>query len=192
MNTFNIYLTGVGGQGIGLISEVLLRAADYAGFGVKSVDTHGLAQRGGAVISQIRMGSKVYAPLIPAGKADLAVSLERHEALRAVDAALKNNGDLIYYDTVWQPLAVRLGQAEEVSVKMIEDCCMKRGITVTRVHDETLIDVRMQNMVVLAGICKRRLIPGIDVDHYRQAMDDLMAGRMLEENFRVFENRIKG
>ena len=53
MKKFNIYLTGVGGQGIGLISEILLRAADYAGFNVKSVDTHGLAQRGGIVVSQI-------------------------------------------------------------------------------------------------------------------------------------------
>ena len=76
MKTFNVYLTGVGGQGIGLISEAVLRAADHAGHRVKSVDTHGLAQRGGIVVSQIRMGDSVYSPLIPEGQADLAISLE--------------------------------------------------------------------------------------------------------------------
>ena len=44
MKTFNIYMVGVGGQGIGLLSEVLMRAADHAGFVLKAVDTHGLAE----------------------------------------------------------------------------------------------------------------------------------------------------
>ena len=115
MKTFNVYLTGVGGQGIGLISEIILRAADLAGRSVKSVDTHGLAQRGGIVVSQIRMGDTVYSPLIPAGKADLVISLERHEALRAASKMLKTKGCLIYYNTVWQPLSVRLNTAPEVA-----------------------------------------------------------------------------
>ncbi|MBW2538534.1 MAG: 2-oxoacid:acceptor oxidoreductase family protein, partial [Deltaproteobacteria bacterium] len=54
MNSFNVYMTGVGGQGIGLLSEILLRAADHAGHTVKGVDTHGLAQRGGIVVSSLR------------------------------------------------------------------------------------------------------------------------------------------
>ena len=56
----NIYLIGVGGQGIGLLSEVLIRAADHAGFGVTGVDTHGLAQRGGIVVSQIKIGDTIH------------------------------------------------------------------------------------------------------------------------------------
>jgi indolepyruvate ferredoxin oxidoreductase beta subunit len=84
MNIFNIYLSGVGGQGIGLLSEIILRAADHAGHAAKAVDTHGLAQRGGIVVSQIRLGASAHSPLIPAGQADLAIGLERHEALRAM------------------------------------------------------------------------------------------------------------
>jgi pyruvate/2-oxoacid:ferredoxin oxidoreductase beta subunit len=64
MKAFNVYLTGVGGQGIGLIGEIILRAADHGGHPVKSVDTHGLAQRGGIVVSQIRFGENVFSPLI--------------------------------------------------------------------------------------------------------------------------------
>jgi indolepyruvate ferredoxin oxidoreductase beta subunit len=186
MRAFNIHLTGVGGQGIGLISEAILRAADHAGHAVKSVDTHGLAQRGGIVVSQIRMGDAVFSPLIPAGQADLAISLERHEALRAAGTMVKDNGCLIFYNTVWQPLSVRLNEREEVSEKDVDSLCQARGIEVISVFRHDLADIRMQNMVVLGEICRRRLIPGIERKHYENAMADLMAGSMLKENMTVF------
>jgi indolepyruvate ferredoxin oxidoreductase, beta subunit len=186
MKPFNIYLTGVGGQGIGLISETILRAVDHGGHRVKSVDTHGLAQRGGIVVSQIRMGDAVFSPLIPDGQADLVASLERHEALRAAGTMLKRKGVLIYYNTVWQPLSVRLNERSEVSQTDIHSLCKNRGIKVISVFRDHLTDIRMQNMVVLAEICKRGLIPGIQQEHYEKAMADLMAGTMLEKNMAVF------
>lgn len=182
MKAFNIYLTGVGGQGIGLLSEILLRAADHAGFPVKGVDTHGLAQRGGIVVSQIRMGSEVHSPLIRQGKADLVVALERHEAFRGITAYLKDGGNAIYYDAVWQPLPVRLNQASEVDNDTIVTHCRQRNIQLIRVLKPDLADARMQNMAVLAGIHQNRLIPGISLAHYKTAMSDLMEGAMLEKN----------
>jgi len=191
-NQFSIYLTGVGGQGIGLISEIILRAADHAGHQVKGVDTHGLAQRGGIVVSQIRIGNKVYTPLIPRGQADLVVALERHEALRAVTGALKNGGTLVYYNTVWQPLPVRLNQDEEVSEETISRVCNNRRIKEYKVSTPDLDDPRMQNIVVLSVIDQQALIPDIETGHYKAAMDDLMAGAMLEQNMRLFIKNIKG
>jgi indolepyruvate ferredoxin oxidoreductase beta subunit len=191
MKAFNIYLTGVGGQGIGLISETILRAADHAGHPVKSVDTHGLAQRGGIVVSHIRIGGDVFSPLIPAGKADLSVSLERHEALRAAGTMLKDNGCLVYYDTVWQPLPVRLNEAAEASEDDIRVLCGSRGIRVIPLFQADLPDVRMQNMAVLAEIHRHGLIPDIALADYRSAMVDLMAGAMLEKNQELFENRLR-
>jgi len=179
---FNIYLTGVGGQGIGLLSEILLRAADHAGFPVKGVDTHGLAQRGGIVVSQIRIGSDVHSPLIRQGEADLVVALERHEAFRGIIAFLKDGAAAIYYDAVWQPLPVRLNQAAEVDNDTILAHCSKRNIQVFRILKPGLSDARMQNMAVLAGIHQNHLIPGIALDHYSNAMSDLMEGPMLEKN----------
>lgn len=190
MKDFSIYLTGVGGQGIGLISELILRAADHGGHRVKSVDTHGLAQRGGIVVSQIRIGDNVFSPLIPFGQADLAISLERHEALRAAGTVLKRNGCLIYYNTVWQPLPVRLNQAAEVTENDIQDICRERGIQVVSVFHEGLPDIRMQNTAVLSEIHGRRLIPGIDRKHYQAAMADLMSGAMLKENRELFDRRL--
>ncbi len=191
-NQFSIYLTGVGGQGIGLISEIILRAADHAGHQVKGVDTHGLAQRGGIVVSQIRIGKKVHTPLIPRGQADLVVALERHEALRAVTGALKNGGSLVYYNTVWQPLPVRLNQDKEVSEEMVSRACGNRRIKEYKVSTPDLDDPRMQNIVVLAVIDQKTLIPGIETGHYTAAMKDLMAGAMLEQNMRLFIKNIKG
>jgi indolepyruvate ferredoxin oxidoreductase beta subunit len=186
MTPFNIHLTGVGGQGIGLISETILRAADHAGHPVKSVDTHGLAQRGGMVVSQIRMGDFVCSPLIPHRQADLAISLERHEALRAAGTMLKEGGVLIYYNTIWQPLSVRLKERTEISQQDIHWLCQTRGIEVISVFRDDLADSRMQNMVVLAEICRRGMIPGIQRIHYEKAMDDLMTGTMLEKNMAIF------
>ena len=189
MKKFNIYLTGVGGQGIGLISEILLRAADYAGLNVKSVDTHGLAQRGGIVVSQIRIGKTIYTPLIPAGESNLVVALERHEALRGMSIALKDGGILIYYNTVWQPLDVRLKNADEVTEDMISHECQKRDIKEIRVFEPKLKDIRMQNVVVLADIARLKLVPGINHENYLEAMMDLMEGKKLEDNLKLFNSK---
>jgi indolepyruvate ferredoxin oxidoreductase beta subunit len=187
MKAFNIYLAGVGGQGIGLLSEILLRGADHAGLKVKGVDTHGLAQRGGVVVSQLRLGSRVYSPLIFQNEADLVVALEHHEALRGANAALKDGGTLIYYNTAWQPLEVRLNLAEPVSGALISKECQKRNIREISVFKADLKDARMQNIVLLANIDKYSLIPGVKKEHYIQAMDDLLQGRLLETNIELFE-----
>lgn len=187
MQPFNIYLIGVGGQGIGLLSETILRAADHAGLKVKGVDTHGLAQRGGIVVSRLRIGERAHSPLIPAGRADLVIALERHEALRALGGILKKGGTLIYYDAVWQPLAVRLGQAPEATGGDILAAAERRGVTAVRVYRDGLADARMQNIVLLAHLNGRRLVPGVDGGHYRRALDDLMSGELLAENLALFE-----
>lgn len=187
MKSFNIYLTGVGGQGIGLLSEILLRSADHAGLKVKAVDTHGLAQRGGVVISHLRFGEKVFSPLILKNQADLVIALERHEALRGLNSALKDNGTLIYYDTAWQPLEVRINSADPVTKEMIQRICRKRNIRDLPIFKADLKDARMQNMVVLANIERNKLIPGIKKEHYDEAMKDLMQGTMLKTNLKLFE-----
>ena len=186
MQPFNIYLCGVGGQGIGLLSEILLRASDYAGYCAKAVDTHGLAQRGGTVISQIRLGEVVHTPLIPERTADLVVALERHEALRAMQTALRDQGTLIYYDTVLQPLGVRLGTESETSTDMINKACAQRGISVYGVARADIPDTRMENIIVLSRIHRQRLIPHLKVEHFLRAMEDLLSGTILEENLRLF------
>ena len=88
--TSNILLCGVGGQGILLASEIISSALMKAGYDVKQSEVHGMAQRGGSVISHIRFGKKVYSPLIEPGSADIVVSFEMLEALRYLPYMNKN------------------------------------------------------------------------------------------------------
>jgi indolepyruvate ferredoxin oxidoreductase beta subunit len=80
----NIFLAGVGGQGTLLASELLSEAFLLSGYDVKKSEVHGMAQRGGAVTTHIRFGQKVYSPLIEPGCADLLIAFEKMEALRFV------------------------------------------------------------------------------------------------------------
>ncbi len=183
----NIYLTGVGGQGIGMLSEVLIRAADYAGLNAKGVDTHGLAQRGGIVVSHLRIGPGIYSPLIAPGTADMVVALERCEALRAMTEMLKPGGTLVVYDTLWQPLPVRLSEADAVTLDTVQVAASAHDVAVEVVHCPELSEARMQNTAVLARLSQKGLIAGIDAQHYRQAMVDLMRGEVLAANLSLFD-----
>ena len=185
VDKFNIYLIGVGGQGIGLLSEVIIRACDHAGYPVRGVDTHGLAQRGGTVISHIRIGEGVYSPLIKEGFADLLAALERNEALRGLNN-LKDGGTLVYYNAMWQPLSTRLGKSKKLEESVISEECASRKIREIKVFREDLEDSRMQNVAVLSEMAKFELIPGVGRVHYEEALKDLIAGKVLEKNLKVF------
>ncbi|HHS12821.1 MAG TPA: indolepyruvate oxidoreductase subunit beta [bacterium] len=80
--TKNILIVGVGGQGVLLASELLSAVAVEAGLDAKKSEVHGMAQRGGVVSSHVRIGEKVYSPLIPKGEADVILAFEEAEALR--------------------------------------------------------------------------------------------------------------
>jgi indolepyruvate ferredoxin oxidoreductase beta subunit len=190
MKKFNIFISGVGGQGIGLLSESLIRAIDYSGQRAIGADTHGLAQRGGMVVSHLRIGDEANSVLIMKGTADLVISLERHEALRAMNDYLKDRGTLIYYDAVWQPLDVRLRKVKQIENEEISEEAGKRNIKVYRVFDETLEDPRTQNVVLIGKIVKFGLIDGLKAEHCEKAFEDLMTPSMLERNLKVFKNSL--
>lgn len=187
MNAYNIHITGVGGQGIGLLSQALLRGIDHAGITAVAVDTHGLAQRGGVVVSRIRCGEKIHSPLIMKNSADLVLGMEVHEALRGLGLALKKGGTLVYLDVSWQPLPVRLGLEPAVTAKDVTDAGREMGATVIKVDTQSMKDARMQNMALLGTLAKHGLIPGVSTQHYAMALEDLLAGEMLKQNRVIFE-----
>jgi indolepyruvate ferredoxin oxidoreductase beta subunit len=186
MKTYNIHITGVGGQGIGLLSQALLRGIDHAGITAIAVDTHGLAQRGGIVVSGIRCGAHVHSPLIMKKSADLVLGMEVHEAMRGLDMALKKGGTLVYLDVSWQPLPVRLGLNDEVTAKDIKSACVTAFATAIKVDTQIVEDSRMQNMALLGTVAKHRLIPSVSKENYDAALEDLLAGEMLRKNRAIF------
>lgn len=85
--TFNIVVAGTGGQGLLTVLDVFSEAAIIEGLDIKTSELHGLSQRGGSINTHIRMGKKVYSPLVPLGSADLILSLELLETLRTASYA---------------------------------------------------------------------------------------------------------
>lgn len=94
MSVTNVLMAGVGGQGILVASQALAFVAVKEGLDVKKSDVHGMAQRGGSVMSHVRFGDKVYSPLIPDGEADILLATERLEALRYLPF-VKKGGKLV-------------------------------------------------------------------------------------------------
>ena len=82
MKNSNLLITGVGGQGIILASDIIGEAALTAGYDVKKTDTLGMAQRGGSVVSNVRIGHQVWSPLIKEGEVDILLAFEKLEAAR--------------------------------------------------------------------------------------------------------------
>ena len=113
MDTFNVSLAGVGGQGILLTANLLGRVAAIAGLDVKKSEIHGMAQRGGSVASSVRFGKKVFSPIIPNGESDLLVAFDRLEALRCAPQ-LKKGGRAVVNDVYLTPVTVSSGQQPEL------------------------------------------------------------------------------
>ena len=108
--TYDIYFVGVGGQGVLTIGEIITEAAYRKGLPVNFYPTKGMAQRGGFVKAQLRLGREAPGPAIPERGADLVIATEVSEALKAV-RFVKPEGDFVLYAHVWAPTAVMLGKA---------------------------------------------------------------------------------
>jgi indolepyruvate ferredoxin oxidoreductase beta subunit len=115
---FNILITGVGGQGVILMSELLGRAAVADGLRVRGSEILGMAVRGGSVTSAIRIGEDVYGPLIPTGKCQALVGMEPSEALRNISYLSKSS--LVLLNTaVTAPFTVFIGESSYPSLEEI-------------------------------------------------------------------------
>jgi indolepyruvate ferredoxin oxidoreductase beta subunit len=115
---YDLYLVGVGGQGVLTIGDLITEAAQRAGLPANFYPTKGMAQRGGFVKAQVRLGRKTVGPQIPEKGADVAIAMELSESLKAV-RFVKPGGDLLLFGHVWQPTAVMLGKAPYPSLESV-------------------------------------------------------------------------
>ncbi len=109
--TKNIMIVGVGGQGTLLTSRILGGITLAAGYDVKLSEVHGMAQRGGSVVTFVRYGEKVAEPIVEQGQADVLIAFETLEALRYAHF-LKKDGVLIINDQRIEPITVVTGAAQ--------------------------------------------------------------------------------
>jgi indolepyruvate ferredoxin oxidoreductase beta subunit len=106
----NIIICGVGGQGVVLVSELLGNAAVRGNVAVKGSEVLGMAQRGGSVFSNLRLGGNIIAPMTPEGKCDVLIAVEPSEALRNIQYLAKNSVVVLNTTTV-MPYTIYLGQS---------------------------------------------------------------------------------
>lgn len=118
MNT-NCLLCGVGGQGTVLASKLISAAAMKKGLKARSAETIGMAQRGGCVVSHVRIGDQIYSPLIPKGRADVIIAFEPAEAVRCLPY-LKKNGTVIVNTKPVIPVTASLGIGNYTGAEMIQ------------------------------------------------------------------------
>jgi indolepyruvate ferredoxin oxidoreductase beta subunit len=185
MKAMNVSLVGVGGQGILLTSDILAKTATLAGMDVKKSEIHGMAQRGGSVISQVRFGEKVFSPIIADGTSDLLVSFERLEALRWRHL-LAPDGKVLINDMNMTPITVSSGQQPAVTDL---DARLKAEYPGALFIDamalaQALGNTRAMNMVI-AGALSTLTPFGADV--WEQAMRERIPGKLLELNIKAFE-----
>ncbi len=179
----NIIICGVGGQGIILASNVLCHTAFLEGFDVKKSEVHGMAQRGGTVITHVKYGSKVYSPLIAEGTADFLLAFEKLEALR-YSHYLKDNGIAMVNDREIPPMSVLIGAAEYPTdiPKQLKKLCRVHLVTAEKIaHD--LGNIRVVN-VVLLGVLSRAL--DFRTDSWERAIRSNVKERYVDLNISAF------
>ena len=154
--TKNIMIVGVGGQGTLLTSRILGSLMLDAGYDVKLSEVHGMAQRGGSVVTYVRYGEKVSEPIVEEGQADVLIAFERLEALRYAHF-LKKDGVLIVNDQRIDPMPVVTGAAEYPE-NILEE--LKKKYTVYSIdameEAKKLGNPRVFNVVVL-GMAARHM-----------------------------------
>ncbi len=181
----NISLVGVGGQGTLLASEILCQVALLSGMDVKKSEVHGMAQRGGSVVSEVRMGPKVYSPLIPLGQTDFLVAFEKVEAVRYAHLLLPN-GVAMVNDQEIRPVTVSSGQQkwpddlDGALSKAFSKLEMIPALETAR----NLGNVRTANVVMMGALSRHM---GIPVEVWRAAIEALVPRKALEVNLKAFE-----
>ena len=120
LENYDIYFVGVGGQGVLTIGELVAETAHRAGTPINFYPTKGMAQRGGFVKAQLRLGRETVGASIPEKGADLVIAMEVSEALKAI-RFIKPGGDFLLFGHVWSPTAVLLGRAEYPALDQVRE-----------------------------------------------------------------------
>jgi indolepyruvate ferredoxin oxidoreductase beta subunit len=182
----NILVSGVGGQGVILFSNIISDLALTAGLDVKKSEVHGMAQRGGSVTTHIRYAPKVFSPLIEEGTADIIVAFEMMEALRYIHF-LGPDGRLVYDTHRIDPLPVSTGVVERPADEQLDQRLAVRAPSRQTVPAFAtalgLGNARVQNTVMLGAISCFLEFPE---EAYRQAITRLVKPKTVNLNLKAF------
>lgn len=181
----NVLLVGVGGQGIILASKILSSGLLEAGYDVKMSEVHGMAQRGGNVVTQVRYGENVYSPIVGKGQADVIVCFEKVEALRWLDY-LKDGGKIVVNDYEI-PSSTVLSGLETYPENIIEKIQeVVKDVDVIKAAEEaiSLGNIKAQNVIMLGSLIKALELDKID---FTNAIKENVKEKFIPLNMKAFE-----
>ena len=184
METKNVMIVGVGGQGSLLASKLLGRLLLSKGYDIKVSEVHGMSQRGGSVVTYVRYGDKVYSPVIDKGEADFIVSFELLEAARWTEF-LKPGGKIIVNTQQINPMPVITGAAQypdELACKMAD-----KGITIDAFNALALAEQAGSSKavnIVLMGHLSRSF--DFTLEDWMNAIEKSVPAKFLELNKKAF------
>lgn len=184
-NIRNVLLVGVGGQGILLASEIVAQAALNAGHRVKTNETHGMAQRGGSVMANVRYGPEVHGPLVAEGEADVLGALEQIEALRFAHYLAPGKLAVVSSQTI-VPVTVSSGKAtypQDVPERL--KAVFPRLVYLKAADQAAALgNARMANVVLLGAMSRELDLP---VESWREAVAATVPEKHRDANVQAFD-----
>ena len=173
---YDIFFAGVGGQGILTIGEVLAEVAEYKDIPANFYPSKGMAQRGGFVKAQLRLGRQNVGSNIPQLGADMVIAMEQSESLKAIPF-IKNGGDFVLYGDIWAPTAVSLGKAPYPKIEQVKEQVALSGARLVYIDPVSLPKYAGEpvhpNLFVLGVIIGQTtlgsLVDSKDVEHIIQS-----------------------
>jgi indolepyruvate ferredoxin oxidoreductase beta subunit len=187
MQNKDILIVGVGGQGTILASDILGAVSIAAGYDVKKTDTLGMAQRGGSVVSHVRIADRVWSPLIKEGDVDILLAFEKLEAARW--ASYLNSGALVVLnDYAIPPLSVSLGTQRYPDTTEIQEILSQKT---NRIHliggndkAKLLGDIRTLNIFMLGYVSS---FLSIEPQLWIESITKILPLKILDMNLQAFE-----
>ncbi|MGN0394888.1 MAG: indolepyruvate oxidoreductase subunit beta [Coprococcus sp.] len=184
METKNIMIVGVGGQGTLLTSRILGGITTAAGYDVKLSEVHGMSQRGGSVVTYVRYGENVSEPIVEEGCADVLIAFEKLEALRYAHF-LKKNGVIIINDQRIDPITVVTGMAEYPE-GIIEKLSAKYKVIAVDAMEEAkkLGNTRVFNTIII-GVAAKHM--DFEHDKWLEVIKATVPPKTVDMNIAAFE-----
>lgn len=189
MKEFNIVLAGVGGQGTLLAAEAIGTAAVKDELNVRVSEIHGMAQRGGAVVSNVRIGDAVFAPTVLDGQADVLLGFEPLETLRNLKTA--SNKTLVIMNSYRiPPVEIAAGNQKYPSIEDVEEkirCFTEKVIVIDAGKLARKVGSSLtQNSVLLGALATVEEFP-VKADSLMEALRELVPARHVEVNIKAFK-----
>ena len=185
--TFNLMISGVGGQGTVLASKLIAAAAMKKGYDVRTTETIGMAQRGGCVFGHCRIGENIFSPKIPIGKANALIAFEPAEAVRQI-AFLHKDGTVVVCSNAIKPITNPNAASDNYEAAVMIDYLKANTSKLIIVDGQRLTaqNAKTLNVSLVGAAIQSEVLP-IDAETFKEALTDMLPKHLLEMNLKAFE-----